>query len=220
MLARAQIDPAAPLAERDDMRLSCNPDSVYVHVAKFQALVRLYSRYVLIRSRKYAADDSDVEAIAVYTLITSCIIAASGKSFWPIGLILDCMIEIVGSDIADPQNKAGLRRQRFFADDGAQQMTEAINSLSGHLACIVVLRYIEMMSLEAIAQIHKKSVPDIAGDLSKANEHLSKWLKCSAPCGPALSAQDVAMQVCELGNNLDSARMQRMAEAALSCLAG
>jgi DNA-directed RNA polymerase specialized sigma24 family protein len=77
-----------PHAHATDHQKSCH----------FSLVTNHYLRYILIRCLAYTNDRAVAQRIAVYTLITSCILSRRLGAMADLGLVIETMVQIVGDD--------------------------------------------------------------------------------------------------------------------------
>ena len=153
-----------PRAHRTDERERL---TAYGHI------IHRYLRYVLIRCTGYTNDKAQVQRIAVYALVTACLLFDKLRRLGQLGALVEMMVKIVGEDPTPqlPVDTLGDARDRepvFVLDERMCEVAGAINALDQFSRELLVLHHIEGIEVVALADAHGVSVDDIRTALSEA----------------------------------------------------
>lgn len=189
----------------------------------YKQIIKYYLRHVLLRCSKYVNNKKDAEKIALYVLLTTCILAEKLEHMWQLGQLIDCMVDGICQDVMKEKSQAKEKRlgrsKALLPDKRMWNLAKAVSMLDGFTQQVIVLHHIEMMSTKEISLIYNKSISDIRLEINggerKLVKHLSKFWKNVS----VLSVGDVCLWLDELGEALDLNQRERVAEKVLGYLA-
>ncbi|HUT28696.1 MAG TPA: hypothetical protein VMX13_02805 [Sedimentisphaerales bacterium] len=151
-----------------------------VRLMAYEQVVRWYMRYVLLRCSFYTNSRKTAEKMTYYTLLTTCSLVDELKHGWQVGRLIDFMVDVIAQDIAGhgshSKRECPLRCRQLFADKRVRKVAEFLNSLDGFTREVLVLHYVEMMSIRTIAEFYDRPVCVVKMRLSKANARMAEHL--------------------------------------------
>ena len=143
-----------------------------------------YLRYILIRCTAYTNDRTLAERIAVYTLITTCLLSDKLRRIGDLGVVMDTMVHMIGEDQVEnlKTGNSNLKTEEdgapvFLLDDRMCEVAGAINGLNQLERELLVLHHIEGIETAALADIHKMSHTRIEKAIAKAERQLVELLR-------------------------------------------
>jgi len=145
-----------------------------VRLTAYGHIIHRYLRYVLIRCTGYTNDKSQVQRMAVYALVTACLLFDKLTRLGQLGSLVEMMVKIVGEDptpdlsaIATPDRANGIEPV-FVLDERMCEVAGAINVLDQFSRELLVLHHIEGLELATLADAHGLSIDDIRQALAEA----------------------------------------------------
>ena len=135
----------------------------------------------LIRCTGYTNDKSQVQRMAVYALVTACLLFDKLTRLGQLGELVEMMVKIVGED-PTPQLCVETRaedheRQQVFGFDGRMcEVAGAINALDQFPRELLVLHHIEGLELATLADAHGLSVDEVRSALTEAETQFVELL--------------------------------------------
>jgi DNA-directed RNA polymerase specialized sigma24 family protein len=166
----------------------------------YQLITNRYLRYILLRCTAWTNDRTVAQRIAAYTLITTCLISDRLRRMADLGIVVDTMVEMIGSDRAGSEKGIVNREQSDVeddqcgvaapeacaADDGPAvfllsaplcEVAGAINGLERLERELLVLHHIEGLDTSALAEITGVSQKRIERTLAKADRGFVELLR-------------------------------------------
>jgi len=172
-------------------------------------IIHRYLRYVLIRCTGYTNDKSQVQRMAVYALVTACLLFDKLTRLGQMGSLVEMTVKIVGEDPTpelsiDRRLDAQDREPVFVLDERMCEVAGAINALDQFPRELLMLHHIEGIDVVALADAHAVSVDDIRQATAEAEGQiidllhgLSSW---SDEVTPNVHMLLVALAGCIDGN--------------------
>jgi hypothetical protein len=146
-------------------------------------IIHRYLRYVLIRCTGYTNDKAQVQRIAVYALVTACLLFDKLSRLGELGWLIEMMVKIAAEDptpdlpvVGEPERGNGA--EPVFVLDGRMcEVAGAINGLGQFERELLVLHHIEGMEVVTLADAHAMSADDIRGALANAEGQFIELLR-------------------------------------------
>jgi DNA-directed RNA polymerase specialized sigma24 family protein len=154
-----------------------------------------YLRYILIWCPAYTSERTVAERIAAYTLIASSLLAGRLRRSRDLSLVIDTMVQIVAHDQVSsfkfevsrgPTHDFALHTSNFKLAAAASsasllpaplcQAAGAINAMKRFCREVMVLRHIEGLSVEAVAQMHGMPSAAMAAAIDDAKHEFTALL--------------------------------------------
>jgi hypothetical protein len=188
-------------------------------IAAYRHIIQRYLRYVLIRCTGYTNDKAQVQRMAVYALVTACLLFDKLDRLGQLGALVEMMVKIVGEDptpelVVDVPSDMCDREPVFVLNGRMCEVAGAINGLEPFARELLVLHHIEGLEVAALADAHGVSVEDIRKALAEAQGQfiellrgLSAWEDGTEP--------DVHTLLVELADCIDLPWAQSVGEFAL-----
>jgi DNA-directed RNA polymerase specialized sigma24 family protein len=185
-----------------------------------------YLRYILIRTLAYTNDRAVAERIAVYTLITTCLLSRRLGRMADLGLVIETMVGIVGDDqvISDKGHVISdeLETENSTlntADARICGVAGAINAIDRFERELLILNHVEGISPAALAEIHEMPVARIEKALAGAEHELVEILRGLSSWDHEIEP-DVHSILNDLAGCLDEECARDVADCARQYLAG
>ena len=173
-------------------------------------IIHRYLRYVLIRCTSYTNDKSQVQRMAVYALVTACLLFDKLTRLGQLGDLVEMMVKIVGEDPTPDlssiatSDRANGAEPVFVLDARMCEVAGAINALDQFSRELLVLHHIEGIELATLEDAHALPIDDIRKALAEAEGQfvellhgLSSWQGEATP--------DVHTLLAEFANCMDQA---------------
>ncbi len=144
-------------------------------------IIHRYLRYVLIRCTGYTNDKSQVQRMAVYALVTACLLFDKLTRLGQLGDLVEMMIKIVGEDPTwecntDRWAETHDQEPVFVLDGRMCEVAGAVNALDQFPRELLVLHHIESLELATLADAHAVPVGDIRQALAAAESDFVELL--------------------------------------------
>jgi len=158
-----------------------------VRLTAYGHIIHRYLRYVLIRCTGYTNDKSQVQRMAVYALVTACLLFDKLTRLGQLGSLVEMMVKIVGEDptpelSGDRWSETGNREPVFVLDERMCGVVGAINALDQSPRELLILHHIEGIEVATLADAQGVSVDDIRQAIAEAETQfvyllhgLSSW---------------------------------------------
>jgi DNA-directed RNA polymerase specialized sigma24 family protein len=175
----------------------------------YRHIIHRYLRYVLIRCTGYTNDKSQVQRMAVYALVTACLLFDKLTRLGQLGSLVEMMVKIVGEDPTwecntDRWAETHDREPVFVLDERMCEVAGAINALDQFSRELLVLHHIEGIKVATLADAHGLSIAETRDALAEAEDRftellhgLSSWQSEATP--------DVRSLLAEFANCMDQA---------------
>jgi hypothetical protein len=130
-----------------------------VRLTAYGHIIHRYLRYVLIRCTGYTNDKSQVQRMAVYALVTACLLLDKLRQLGELGSLVEMMVKIVGEDPTwelntDRWAETHDREPVFVLDERMCEVAGAINALDQFSRELLVLHHIEGIEVATLADAH------------------------------------------------------------------
>jgi len=201
------------------MRAHAHEAEEKVRLTAYRHIIQRYLRYVLIRCTGYTNDKAQAQRMAVYALVTACLLFDKLRRLGQLGLLTEMMVKIAAEDPTpelpfDPQGDAPAGEPVFVLDDRMCEVAGAINGLEQFARELLVLHHIERLEVATLADVHGMSVGDIREALAEAEGQFVELLRgLSAWNGE--TSPDVHALLVELADCIDLPWAQSLGEFAL-----
>ncbi len=144
-----------------------------VRLTAYRHIIERYLRYVLIRCTGYTNDKAQAQRIAIYALVTACLLFDKLRGLGQLGSLVEMMVKIAAEDPTpelpiDPRGDAQDKEPVFALDGRMCEVAGAINGLEQFARGLLVLHHIERLEVAALADAHGMSVDDIGSALAEA----------------------------------------------------
>ena len=153
-----------------------------VRVTAYGHIIRRYLRYVLIRCTGYSNDKGQVQRMAVYALVTACLLFDKLSSLGELGSLVEMMVKIVGEDpvpelSCDARCEAYEREAVFVLDGRMCEVAGAINALEQASRELLVLRHVEGLEIVALADARGVTAEEVRAALAAAEGEFVELLR-------------------------------------------
>ena len=116
------------------MRAHAHEADEQTQLTAYRHIIQRYLRYVLIRCAGYTNDKAQAQRMAVYALVTACLLFDKLRRPGQLGLLIEMMVKIAGEDPTpelpfDPRGDADTREPVFVLDGRMCEVAGAINGL-------------------------------------------------------------------------------------------
>jgi len=201
------------------MRPHAHEADEQTRLTAYRHIIQRYLRYVLIRCTGYTNDKAQAQRMAVYALVTPCLLFDKLRRLGQLGSLIEMMVKIAAEDPTpelpfDPQGDAHAREPIFVLNGRMCEVAGAINGVDQFARELLVLNHIERLEVATLADAHAMSVGDIRKALAEAEGQfvellrgLSSWNGETAP--------DVHALLVELADCIDLPWAERLAVFAL-----
>jgi hypothetical protein len=169
------------------MRPRAHETDEHARLTAYGHIIHRYLRYVLIRCTGYTNDKAQVQRIAVYALVTACLLFDKLRRLGELGALVEMMVKIVGEDPTaewgvDRLGGAYDREPVFVLDERMCEVAGAINALEQLSRELLVLHHIEGIEVVALADAHglpvdgiRKALAEAEGQSVELLHGLSSW---------------------------------------------
>jgi len=163
------------------MRPHAHEADEQVRLTAYGHIIHRYLRYVLIRCTSYTNDKAQAQRMAVYALVTACLLFDKLRGLGQLGSLIEMMVRIVGEDptpelFVDMRGDAYDRESVFVLDGRMCEVAGAINGLDQLSRELLVLHHIERIEVVTLADTHGMSIDDIRKALAEAEGQFIKLL--------------------------------------------
>jgi len=194
-----------------------------VRLTAYRHIIQRYLRYVLIRCTGYTNDKAQAQRMAVYALVTACLLFDKLRRLGQLGSLVEMMVKIAAEDPTadlrvDTRADAYDREPVFVLDDRMCEVAGAINGLEEFERELLVLHHIEQAEAAALADAYGMSVDDIRKALAEAEGQFIELL-CGLSAWDDETEPDVHALLVELADCIDLPWAQSLGEFALHCAA-
>lgn len=189
----------------------------------YEWIIDFYTPYILIRSTRFTNSTTQVERIAVYGLITTCLLAVELERLSQVGLLVDILVDVIGEDLTrreaeaaePPADGAG---DPLLPNDGMRQVARALNLLDGFTREVLVFGHVDGMDTKALASLFHTSPGQMATEMARGRRQLARHLRRAPDADVALWDPDMPALLAELAAALDSTLAGRVGTLALTYL--
>jgi len=194
-----------------------------VKLISYSVVMSTYLRYILLRSTKFTNDINQIQYIAVYTLVTVCILTEKLEKISQLGLFIDSMIDSIGMDIKHKEvlveKQSPTKLSKFLKDRAILDLAKGLNMLDGFTRQVLFLNHVEMMSTKEIGFFYEKPVCQIRQNIIAGEKRLKRTLRKIQPVNLGLLHQDVCLLLCDLDEVLGDNLSAKIAKTTLNYLA-
>jgi len=165
------------------MRPHAHKAEEQTRLSAYRHIIQRYLRYVLIRCTGYTNDKAQAQRMAVYALVTACLLFDKLRGLGQLGSLVEMMVkiaaedptpELCGVDVLDRADHA----ERVFGLDGRMcEVAGAINGLDQFSRELLVLHHIERLEVAALADAHGMAVDDMRKALAEAEGQFIELLR-------------------------------------------
>ena len=189
----------------------------------YEWIIDFYTPYILIRSTRFTNSKAQAERIAVYGLITTCLLAVKLERLSQVGLLVDILVDVIGEDVTGREAQAARARadgagDPLLPDEGMRELAKALNLLDGFTREVLVFGHVEGMDAKALASLFHMSPGQMATEMARGQRQLAQHLRHAPDADPAVSGPDVSALLAELAAELDSTLAGRVGALALAYL--
>lgn len=190
----------------------------------YEDVVRHFLRYVLLRSTKYTNNRDEAETIVFYTFVGVSGLPTHRMPLTQLGSLIDSLVDEIGRHLEQEQyftDRLGRLRccQMLFEDGRIRRLAEALNSLDGFAAQLLVLYHVETMTTREISQFYNKSIADIRRHIYEAERKLAQNLGVIWQDPAGIPVEQLCSWLLELGEALDLPCRQDVAGFVMQYLA-
>ena len=191
-----------------------------VRLIAYRHIIQRYLRYVLIRCTGYTNDKAQVQRMAVYALVTACLLFDKLRGLGELGSLVEMMVKIAAEDptpdlpIIDAPGRVDRAGQVFGLDGRMCEVAGAINGLDQFSRELLVLHHIERLEVAALADAHGTSADTIQTALGEAETQFIELLRGLSAWDDA-AEPDVHALLVELADCIDLPWAERLAEFAM-----
>ncbi len=143
-------------------------------------IIRFYLRYILIRCAKFTDSEDLAREIAVYTLVTTCLLAGELEHLGQLGFLVDTMVDVIGRDVIrrghESPDVEDVPDMRLFADGRLLAVAEALNRLDRFTRVVLVFHFVDSRDAGAIAELLRRPATEVIGAIIKGQRVLAKRL--------------------------------------------
>ncbi len=178
----------------------------------YARIMELYGPYVLVRCAKYTNRRRQAQQIAVYTLVTTCLLARELPWAGQLSLLIDIMVEVIGPDVVSRGEGAawwGASEELLLVDEKMRRMARALNRLSRPLRGVLLLHHVAGVELAELARLLEEPAARVAARIGRGERALAK----------RLGVADVRGLLARFAAGLDTGSMQEVAACAMDYLA-
>jgi hypothetical protein len=129
----------------------------------YEHIIQCYLRYVLIRTAAYTNDKEQAQRIAIYALVTACLLFDKLQHLGELGSLVEMMVKIAGEDLIahSPANGEDGARPVFVLDDRMCEVAGAVNGLDPFARELLILHHVERLKFATLADLHGLSVDEV-----------------------------------------------------------
>lgn len=189
----------------------------------YEWIIDFYTPYILIRSTRFTHSKTQAERIAVYGLITTCLLAVKLERLSQVGLLVDILVDVIGEDVTWREAEAAEPRadgpeDLLLPDEDMRELAKALNLLDGFTREVLVFGHVEGMDAKALASLFHTSPGQIATEMARGRRQLVQHLRRAPDADQGVSGADVPALLTELAVTLNSTRAARVGALALAYL--
>ncbi len=189
------------------MRLRAHEAGEQTRLTGYRHIIQRYLRYVLIRCTGYTNDKAQAQRMAVYALVTACLLFDKLRGLGELGSLVEMMVKIAAEDPTpelpiDTQGDVRDKEPVFVLDGRMCEVAGAINGLEQFARELLVLHHIEKLEVAALADAHGMSVDDICKALAEAEGQFIELLRGLSAWDDGTEA-DVHALLVELADCID-----------------
>ena len=201
------------------MRAHAHEADERVRLTAYRHIIQRYLRYVLIRCTGYTNDKAQAQRVAVYALVTACLLFDKLRRLGQLGSLVEMMVKIAAEDPTadlrvDTRRDVYDREPVFVLDDRMCEVVGAINGLEKFGRELLILHHIERLEAAALADAYGVSVDDIRKALAEAEGQFIELL-CGLSAWDDETEPDVHALLVELADCIDLPWAQSLAEFAM-----
>jgi hypothetical protein len=185
----------------------------------YRRIIGRYLRLVLIRCTGYTNDKGQVQRIAVYALVTACLLFDKLRGLGQLGSLVEMMVRIAAEDptpdLTVDRCVQAREREAVFALDGRMcEVAGAINGVEPFARELLVLHHVEGLEAAALADAHGLSTGDIHAALAEAEGQFTELLRGLSAWEDGAEA-DVHALLVQLADCIDLPWAERLGDFAL-----
>jgi hypothetical protein len=179
-----------------------------VRLTAYGHIIHRYLRYVLIRCTGYTNDKAQVQRMAVYALVTACLLFDKLSRLGELGGLVEMMVKIVGEDptpelrVGDGAERANGAGPVFVLDGRMCEVAGAINALDQFSRELLVLHHIEGIEVVTLADAHGMSADGVRAALAEAERQFVELLRDLSSWGREVTP-DVRALLAEFADCID-----------------
>jgi hypothetical protein len=149
----------------------------------YRHIIQRYLRYVLIRCTGYTNDKAQAQRMAVYALVTACLLFDKLRGLGELGSLVEMMVKIVGEDpppdlrMVDAPGRANDAEPVLVLDGRMCEVAGAINGLEQFARELLVLYHIERLEVATLADARGMPVDDMRKAVVKAERQFIELLR-------------------------------------------
>ena len=185
-----------------------------VNLSTYRELINIFLPFVIIRCTRYTNSKRLAETIAVYSLVSSYL-ARMQETKAGISIVIGCMADVVGEDLAGGSNVNG---QLLFENIDAFCAAKALAGLDLEESITMALYYIEKLDLEKIAEITGKAIDEIVGTIGKAQRMFLENLVKLRPRGTMVSVGEIKRSMDSVNDSFDRDQFERIINTVMDYL--
>jgi DNA-directed RNA polymerase specialized sigma24 family protein len=191
----------------------------------YEWIIDFYTPYILIRCTGFTNSKAQAERIAVYGLITTCLLAAELERLNQVGLLVDILVDVIGEDLTGQETEPATPRPDgaggpLLPEEGMRELAEALNRLDGFTREVLVFGHMEAVDTKALACLFHTSTDRIETEMARGERQLAQRLRHACGGRRPVSGADVPALLAELATALDPTLADRVADLALAYLTG
>jgi DNA-directed RNA polymerase specialized sigma24 family protein len=175
---------------------------------------------VAVRCCKFTNSKTQAERIALYALITTCLLAEELERLSQLGLLVEIMVDVVGQDIVgtEQERRPLDEADALLADERLRALAAALNRLDGFTRELVVLHHIAHMDVDALGRLYRVPPARISTQLRKGERELAVHLGARAGDAQGSSRGDPAMLLVQYAEGLPGKWIDGLGQQALAYL--
>jgi len=189
------------------MRPHAHEADEQTRLTAYRHIIQRYLRYVLIRCTGYTNDKAQAQRMAVYALVTACLLFDKLRRLGQLGSLIEMMVKIAAEDPTpdlpfDPWGDVHDKEPVFVLDGRMCEVAGAINGLDPFARELLILHHIERLEVGALADVHGMSPDDIRKALAEAEGQFIELL-CGLSAWDDEAEPDVHSLLVELADCID-----------------
>jgi len=173
------------------MRPHAHETDEQTRLTAYGHIIHRYLRYVLIRCTGYTNDKSQVQRMAVYALVTACLLFDKLTRLGQLGTLVEMMVKIVGEDPTPDlssiatSDRANGAEPVFVLDARMCEVAGAINALDQFSRELLILHHIEGLEVATLADVYSVSVAETRAALAGGGERTHRASSRLVVLGPS-----------------------------------